>query len=71
MEELAGVTAIDIRVRFDTVRVAEPLRPLCVAVMIALPAPTPVAKPAVTVATLLCEDLQVAEAVRSFCEPSL
>lgn len=71
MEGLTGVTAIEVRVRFDTVRVDEPLMPLCVATMIVLPAPTPVAKPAETVATLLLDDLQVADVVRFFCEPSL
>lgn len=71
MEGLAGVTAIDTRAKLVTVRVAAPLTPLCAALIIARPAPMPVAKPAATVATLVLCELQVADEVRFFWEPSL
>ena len=59
---LAGVTAIDDTVADaePTVRVAFPLTPLSVAVMVAEPAATPVASPAeLMVATAVLEELQV------------
>ena len=48
-----------------TFRVAAPLTPLCEALIVAVPAPLPVAKPLLTVATAEFDELQDAEAVRS------
>jgi hypothetical protein len=70
-EGLAGVTAIETIARLVTVKVAEPLISPCVARMIALPAPTPVARPRATVATEVLDEFQVADAVRFCWEPSL
>jgi hypothetical protein len=48
-----------------TFRVAVPLTPLCVALIVAVPAALPVAKPLLTVATAELDELHDAEAVRS------
>lgn len=55
-----------------TVRVALPLTPFTVAVMLAVPTATAVASPDVlTVATEVLEELQVADEVTEAVEPSL
>ena len=63
MLAVAGVTAIEVTVSVGavTVRLAVPLTPLSDAVMVAVPAATPVATPAeVTVAAAELELVQVA-----------
>lgn len=55
-----------------TVRVALPLTPFTVAVMLAVPTATAVASPDVlTVATEVLDELQVADVVTEAVEPSL
>jgi hypothetical protein len=49
-----------------TVRLAVPLTPPCVALIVAVPVPLPVATPPLTVATAVFDELQDAEAVK-FC----
>jgi len=67
----AGVTAIDTRVAGPTVRVVLPVTPLTVALIWEVPWAAPLARPpAVMVATAVLEDAQVAEAVRSWDDPS-
>jgi hypothetical protein len=58
---VAGVTAIDTNVAAGTVKVAEPDLPPKVAVIVAVPADTPVATPVVdrTVATGVLPEVQV------------
>jgi hypothetical protein len=71
---VGGVTAIDARVLggAGTVRVAVPLMPLTVAVMVIEPVATAVARPdELIVATAALEDAQAAVAVTSAVEPSL
>jgi hypothetical protein len=70
----AGVTAIDERVAVvvETVRVAVPLTPLTIAVMVVDPAATPVARPAaLMVATFVFALTHVAVEVTFFVDPSL
>ena len=70
----AGVTAIDTTVAAVTVKVtAGEVCPAKVAVMVEVPAATPVARPVVdtTVATLGVPDFQIADAVTLMDEPSL
>ena len=62
---LAGVTAMETRAGAVTVKTVEPLMVPEVAVIIAVPAATEVANPAeLMVATLVAEEVQVAELVR-------
>jgi hypothetical protein len=66
-EVAAGVTEIDASRGGATVKVAEPLMMPEVALMVAVPCATPVAKPLpLTVAVWVAEDVQAAEVVR-FC----
>jgi len=70
----AGVTAIDesVAVAVETVRVAVPLTPLTVAVMVVDPAATPVARPAaLMVAAFVFALTHVAVEVTFFVDPSL
>ena len=72
IEELLALTAIDCSVAAVTVsaKLLE-VTPLCAAVILLEPAPTPEAKPAVTVVAAILEELQVAEFVRFCVLPSL
>jgi hypothetical protein len=66
-EVVAGATAIEVRTAAVTVNVAEPLIVPDVALMVALPGPTPVANPLLlTVAAEVFDEVQVAVLVR-FC----
>jgi len=68
---LAGVTAIDCKVATVTVRVVVPETLPRVAVMIEVPAATPVARPPVEiVATEEVAEAQVTEAVMALVVPS-
>ena len=63
---LAGVTASETRVGWPTLRVAEAAIEPRVAVMLALPAPAPVARPvSAMVAIAVEEEFQLTAAVRS------
>jgi hypothetical protein len=69
---LTGVTANETRTAGLTVRVAEAVMEPEVAVIVAVPTPTPVANPPFTmVATEVNDELQVTEPVRSCELPSL
>ena len=71
--ELAGGVAkvmVWLSLTAVVVRTADPVTDPTVAFNVAVPPKTPVARPAVTFAEALLE-LQVADEVRSFCEPSL
>jgi hypothetical protein len=62
---LEGVTVIETKVGVDTVSAADPATAPEVAVIVDVPAPTPVANPAeLMVATLVSEEVQTAEFVR-------
>ena len=72
---LVGVTAMDTNSAAVTVRVVEPDTLPFVAVMVAVPTATPVARPALpeapeTVATVVLVEVQVAEVVKSWVELS-
>ena len=68
---VAGVTPIETSVAAVTGRDNVPATPADVAVMVAVPAPTPVTSPvALTVATLVFEDVQVTE-LKACLLPSL
>jgi len=72
MDWAAGVTRIEIRFAGTTVKVAVSLNAPTVALMVALPAATVVARPVLsTEATDGVEELQVTALVRSCDEPSL
>ena len=67
-----GVSAIDESVADVTVRLAVPLTEAALAVIVLVPAPSPVAlPPLVTLATALLDAVQVAVAVTSSVVPSL
>jgi hypothetical protein len=67
-----GVTAIDWSVAAVTVSVAEPFIVPDVALMVEVPTPAPVARPAaVIVATVVVPELHVAVLVRFWVVPSL
>jgi len=67
IEGFAGVTAIDTSVAAVTVRVVEPVMPAETALIVLVPAATPVANPpAVIVATVVVTELHVAPLVK-FC----
>ena len=67
IDGFAGVTAIDCSVAAVTVNVVEPLTAPEVALIVLIPAPTPVANPAlVTVALAGVPEAHVTKAVR-FC----
>jgi hypothetical protein len=67
IDGFTGVTAIETRPVAETLRDAVPLMLPDVAVMVALPLATPVARPEeFTVATLVADELQVTDAVRSW-----
>lgn len=69
---LAGVTTSETRVAAVTVRVVDPLTPLEAAVIVVVPIALLVASPVVLmVATVVCEELQVTEVVRSCVLPSV
>ena len=75
IEELTGVTEIDVSVAGVTVSVADPDMPPDIAVIVVVPAATAVASPLepealLTVATPVVDELQVAEAVRFCVVPS-
>lgn len=71
-EELAGVTAIEISTAAETFSVVDPETVPDVAVIVVLPTPAPVAKPPETIVAIeVCDELQVAEPVRSCVLPSL
>ena len=56
IDEVAGVTTIEVRVVAVTVTVAKPEMPSCFAVIVAVPTPVPVTKPLeLTVALLSAE----------------
>ena len=68
---VSGVTDTEDKVAAVTVRVAVPVLPLKVAVMVAVPAATPVARPLLlTVATVALDELQVTTVVISRLAPS-
>jgi len=68
---LSGVTNTEDKVAEVTVRVAVPVLPLKAAVMVAVPAATPVARPLLfTVATVALDELQVTNPVISRVVPS-
>lgn len=72
MDELAGITASETRAADVTARLAEPLNPPKVAVMLVVPTATLLATPAeVMVATDVADDVQLTELVRSRLLPSL
>jgi len=76
IDALPGVTAIEFRVAFVTVRAAVPTCPAKTAEIIVLPGCTPVADPAVLCALLMVaiddfEDVQVTKPVRSCLSPLL
>ncbi len=67
IEGFAGVTAIDTSVAGVTVKVVDPVMPSETALIVLVPAATPVANPpAVIVATLVVTELQLAVLVK-FC----
>jgi hypothetical protein len=66
-----GATAIEVRTAAVTVNVAEPLIVPDVALMVAVPLATVVANPALTVATVVFEEVQVAVLVRFIVVPLL
>ena len=75
MEELGGVTVIEVSTALVTVTVAVPDIPACVAVMVAVPAAVPVTRPwlpaaLLTVANAAEEDDQVTDVVRFWVVPS-
>ena len=71
VEAVFGVTAMELKVAADTVKVAEPDLPPEVAVIVAVPADTPVATPGdTTVATALVPELHVAILLMSRVVPS-
>ena len=64
-EEFAGVTAIEVKIAGDTVIEADAVIPPLLAVIVAVPAPVPLASPAAEiVATVVEDDPQVTEVVR-------
>lgn len=66
MDGDAGVTAMDARLAAVTIRVAEPLMPLLVAVIVELPALTPVATPVEAIVAFdVAEEVQLATDVKS------
>jgi hypothetical protein len=68
----AGVTLIETRVAFVTVRVPNPAIPDHVALMVEEPVARPVANPGPEiVTTFVLEEDQTAEAVTSLLDPSL
>ena len=72
IDGLAGVTAMLCRVAEVTVSTVEPLTSPSVALMLLVPAATPVARPlALIVAVAVVPEAQVTAAVRSRCESSL
>src|SRR5271163_1345066 len=72
IEGFAGVTAIDCNVAAVTVRTVEPLIAPDVALIVEVPTPAPVARPAVViVAVVVVPDDQVTVDVRFWVEPSL
>jgi hypothetical protein len=65
IDGFAGVTAIDCNVAAVTVRVVEPFMAPEVALIVEVPTPAPVAKPAaVMVAVAVLDELQVAVLVK-------
>ena len=71
-DELAGVTAMETRVGVVTVSVAVPLTDPEAAVIVAAPWVLLVANPVLeTVATLVADEVQVAELVRFWVLPSV
>src|SRR5438552_1118780 len=66
-----GLTWIAVSVPALTVSVAMPVAPMKLAVMVAVPAFTPVATLPMTVATVVALDIQVADSVTSWWVPSL
>src|ERR1700729_469605 len=76
MDGLCGLTATAARTRLVTVRLADPVTPPRVALMIVLPLPVVAVLPFVpgellTVATLAIDELQCTELVRSCDDPSV
>ena len=72
IDGFTGVTAIDCRVAAVTVRVVEPLIAPDVALIVEVPTPAPVARPAaLMVAVVLVPDDHVTVLVRFCVEPSL
>src|SRR6266702_6854264 len=71
MDGVAGVTAIETKVGGPTVKVVLPVTPPDVALIWDVPCPAPLARPpAVTVATAVFDDTQVAELVSVWVLPS-
>lgn len=64
IDAVPGVMVIEVSTGAVTVNAAEPLMVPEVAVIVAVPWATPVAKPALTVATEVADDVQLAVAVR-------
>lgn len=71
MLELVGVTARDTTVGGVTVREAVPMIDFKLALITAVPADLPWARPLARVATVLADDVQVADLVRSCRAPLL
>lgn len=72
MEGLPGVTVIELRTAAVTVKLSVPVTDPYWAEMVAVPCPRPFPKPVLpTVAVAGLEELQVAELVRSWVEPSV
>jgi hypothetical protein len=70
-DALAGVTAIETSTACPTFSVAEPLIEPDVAVIIALPTPSPLANPLLAILATVEDELQLTELVRSCALPSL
>src|SRR5580658_3787294 len=70
-DALAGVTAIETSTACPTLSVAEPLIEPDVAVIIALPTPSPLANPLLAILATVEDELQLTELVRSCALPSL
>jgi hypothetical protein len=71
IDAVLGVTAIEVSTGAVTVNVADPLIVPDVAVMVALPCATPEASPALTVATEVADEVQLALVVKFCVLPSL
>ena len=72
IDEVAGVTTIEVRVASVTVTVVEPETLSCIAVTVAVPTALPVSKPpGSTVAMPAGAEVQLALSVRSCVVPSL
>lgn len=71
IDGLAGLTETEVSTGAVTVSVADPLIEPEVAVIVAVPSATPMARPPLTVATVPDDEVQVAVEVRFWVVPSL